>query len=87
MNTAVQIAGLVVIGVGLALIVLGMVFAWREYQQRRTLGPTKFVKEVRKLVVAIAESDRPSLGCFAFGTILVLVGGIISGVNALAGGG
>jgi hypothetical protein len=83
MKTAVQITGIVVIGVGLVLIILGMVLAWGEYKQRKTLGPTDFVKAVSDLVIAIADSGRPSLGCFAFGTILVLIGGIISGVTAL----
>jgi uncharacterized membrane protein len=80
---ATSIAGISVIAVGLLLILLGMVLAWGEYKQRRTLGATDFVREVKDLVVAIAESDRPSLGCFAFGTILVLIGGIIAGVGGL----
>lgn len=78
-----QIVGIVVIAVGLLLILLGMVFAWGEYKQRKTLGPTEFVKAIKDLVVAIAESERPSLACFAFGTILVVIGGIISGVSGL----
>jgi hypothetical protein len=80
---AASIAGISVIVVGLLLILLGMVLAWGEYKQRRTLGATDFVRAVKDLVVAIAESDRPSLGCFAFGTILVLIGGIIAGVGGL----
>ncbi len=83
MKIAIEIVGVVVIGIGLALVVLGMVLAWGEYKQRKTLGPTEFVKAVRELVVAIAESNRPSLGCFAFGTILIVLGGIIAGVTSL----
>ena len=80
---AINITGIAVIITGLLLILLGIFFAWGEYKQRRTLGPTDFVRAVKDLVVAIAEADRPSLGCFAFGTILVLVGGIIAGVGGL----
>jgi len=78
-----QVVGIVVIAVGLLLILLGMVFAWGEYKDRKTLGPTEFVQAIRDLVVAIAESKKPSLACFAFGTILVVIGGIISGVSGL----
>lgn len=80
---AISTAGIAVVTAGLLLIVLGMFFAWGEYRQRRTLGTTDFVRAVRDLVVAIAEADRPSLSCFAFGTILVLIGGIIAGVGGL----
>jgi TRAP-type C4-dicarboxylate transport system permease large subunit len=69
---------------GVALIILGMVLAWGEYQRRKTLGDaTEFVKAMKDLVVALAESDRPSLACWAFGTILVVIGGVMSGVTSL----
>jgi hypothetical protein len=77
------IVGIIVIGVGILLIFLGMFFALDEYKQRRTLGPADFVRAVKELVVAIAESGKPSLACFSFGTILIVIGGIISGVSGL----
>ena len=77
------IAGIVVICAGILLVLLGMFFALDEYKQRKTLGPADFVRAVKELVVAIAEADRPSLACFSFGTILIVIGGIISGVSGL----
>jgi hypothetical protein len=79
-----RVAGIVVIGVGILLILSGLFFAWDEYKQRKTLGSADFVRAVRDLVVAIAESGKPSLACFSFGTVLIVIGGIISGVSGLA---
>lgn len=81
---SVSITGIVVIAVGLLLIIEGGILAWGEYKRRKTYGATDFINAVKDLVVAIAESGRPSLGCFAFGTVLVLIGGIIAGVGGLA---
>lgn len=82
---AVSIAGIAVMVVGLLLILEGGVLAWGEYKRRKTYGgAAEFVNAVKDLVVAIAESGRPSLGCFAFGTILVFIGGIVAGVGGLA---
>jgi hypothetical protein len=81
---ALSIVGIAVIAVGLLLIIEGGILAWGEYKQRKTYsGAAEFVTAVKDLVVAIAESGRASLGCFAFGTILVLLGGVIAGVGGL----
>jgi hypothetical protein len=78
-----QYVGFAVIMVGLILMLAGVVFSWKEYKDRQTLGATEFVQSIRDLVVAIAESKSPSLACFAFGTIMVVVGGVISGATAI----
>jgi hypothetical protein len=78
-----RITGIVVIGVGILLVLLGAFFALDEYKQRRKLGSADFVRAVKELVVAIAESGKPSLAFFSFGTILIVIGGIISGVSGL----
>ena len=73
-----QVWGAAIIVVGVSLIVQAGILAWGEYRERRTLGATGFVRAVRDLVVTIAESNSASLGCFVFGTVLVVVGGAIS---------
>ena len=79
-----QFVGIAVIIVGLILILLGVVFAWGEFQQRRTLGATEFVQAIRDLVIAIGQSrNSASIACFSFGTILVVIGGVIAGVAGL----
>jgi hypothetical protein len=74
-----QVVGSVVIGVGLLMILVGVVMAWREYRINRQLGPTDFVNALKDLVIALANT-RPSLALFAFGTLLVFLGGIMAGV-------
>jgi hypothetical protein len=74
-----QTVGTVVIIVGLVFMLAGLVVAIGEFRSRRTLGPTQFVKELRLLVVAIADK-RLSLLLFTFGILLIMLGGVIAGV-------
>ena len=60
---AASIAGISVIVVGLLLILLGIGFAWVNTSSEGPSAQPDFVRAVKELVVAIAESEWPSLGC------------------------
>ncbi|MBO3752519.1 hypothetical protein J5X84_41230 [Streptosporangiaceae bacterium NEAU-GS5] len=77
------IAGLVIMGVGTLLVFVGVVFSWAEYRGAKTLGASDFVKAIADLVRAIAGQPR-SVICFAFGTVLIFLGGIVAGVGGLS---
>ncbi|RIT44612.1 hypothetical protein [Mycobacteroides abscessus] len=86
MTLALQITGIAVIGVGVLLVLFGVGFAWGEFQANRKLdgGATEFVKALTALVKALAKQPR-SVVCFTFGTLLIFLGGLISGVTGLVG--
>jgi hypothetical protein len=64
-------------------MLVGLVAAWREAQKRGTLGSAAdFVGNLAKLVEALG-GQATSVVLFAFGTLLVFLGGVILGVSAL----
>lgn len=76
--------GLAVIAVGLIFMLVGLFVALQEYKRRGLLGngTAKFIDSLAKLVQVLA--DKPlSLKLFAFGTLLVFIGGTIAGVGGL----
>ncbi|MER6031680.1 hypothetical protein [Streptomyces sp. NPDC001851] len=74
---SVEIVGASVVAVGLMLIIVGLIAALREARISGTLGDaSEFVDSIRKLVRELANG-RASLAFFAFGTILVFLGGVI----------
>lgn len=76
--------GVVVIAVGLILMLVGVAIAWQEWQDsRRRLGPTEFVNSLAALLKALAGQPT-STALFAFGTLLVFLGGIIAGVGGFS---
>jgi hypothetical protein len=77
------VAGLVIIGVGLLLVLLGSVAAWKEAKQAGLLGePSDFVSALASLVTALGKA-RTSVVYFAFGTLLIFLGGVFLGVSEL----
>lgn len=83
MENVVIIAGLVIIGLGFILFLVGIYFAWSEFEHTKTLGPSKFVAALADLIRAIAGQPK-SVILFTFGTLLIFLGGIIAGVSGLA---
>ncbi len=76
--------GVTVIAVGIILILVGVAIAWGE--SKRLLGVkelTGFVNALTELVKAIADK-RLSLSLFVFGTLLIVIGGVIAGVGGLS---
>jgi len=75
--TAPEIAGLAIVGVGLVLMLVAMVAALRESRMSgRLSAAADFIDALRKLVEQLANG-RTSLVLFAFGTIMVFLGGVV----------
>lgn len=78
------VAGLVVLGIGAILILSGIFFSFAEYKNNKELsGADSFVDALSGLVKALAGQPR-SIVCFAFGTLLIFLGGVIAGISGLA---
>ena len=87
---ATSIAGLVVIGVGLALVIAGTVLAWKEESARlkrdAVKGPvTDFVSGLAKLMDSLAKHPV-GVRLVVLGIVLVFIGGVMAGVSGLATG-
>jgi len=77
------VAGLVILGVGTALMIAGIFFSFAEYQKDKELsGPTDFVNALAGLIKALSGQPRSTV-CFTFGTLLIFLGGVIAGVAGL----
>ncbi len=77
------VAGLAVMGLGAILVLLGAAVAWKEAKQANRLGATSdFVTALSSLVTALGEA-RTSVVFFAFGTLLIFLGGLFVGVADL----
>jgi len=75
--------GVAVIIVGLVLMLLGAVIAWRESREGGWLGPASdFVDSLARLLHALGDK-RQSTILFTFGTILVFLGSLIAGAGGL----
>jgi hypothetical protein len=64
------VAGLVVLGIGVLLVLVGIFFSHAEYKREKELGPTQFIEALSGLVKALAGQPR-SIVCFTFGTLLI----------------
>lgn len=81
--TAVVIAGLVVIGVGLLLVLAGLGMIWAEFRNAQNLGGTSdLVGKLADLIRALAGQPRSTV-LFSFGFLLIFLGGVIAGVGGL----
>lgn len=80
-----DIAGLAVVGVGLLLILLGAVAAWKEARRAGLMSQASdLIDSLTGLVKALgAPNMRTSMIYFAFGTLLVIIGGVFLGISDL----
>ena len=81
--STVEIAGLACVFVGLLMMLAGIVAALGEARRRGTLSEaTDFIDKLAKLVEVLSE-QRTSIVLFAFGTLLIFLGGLFLGVSGL----
>lgn len=76
------IAGLVIIGTGILLVLIGTLMAWQEFKAARTLGVTSFVEKLAELLRALAGQPTSTV-LFTFGVLLIFLGGAIAGAGGL----
>jgi uncharacterized membrane protein len=84
-------AGVITVGVGLAMIVIGTVMSvvdWSRQpdvhpgEQTKALGLSDTITALQKLVLALARHPM-GIRLIVLGIVLVLIGGVLGGVSAL----
>jgi len=89
MGTALGIAGIVVIFVGLAVIGVGTYLSWREDADRRKSeaalkGPAEVIKGLAALAEALSKHPV-GIRLIFLGIVMIVIGGTLGGVGGLVG--